>query len=299
MNSIINDLLKKGVVKGSSTLLSEIEIKELEGLIFKSKQENSAEGEVFKNIVGINERIDELLEKILTNTEVQNTLLKVLGKNYLLRHVSARYNKSDDKGLPMHQDSVGEVGLTVLVNNQEKGSTFFFPGTQLIPSNINLAQKVSWGSIKLINLMKYFSIRASGNAGCYYYFLNRTWHGRLPGISNETNLSLFFAFFPVSAKRKKLINDDFEYNSKIKGKLITQPNLRKNLSRQNYNHAIENFINTNDNNSLSMRVNNFDIIFKNIFYFTYVILKLIILEIIFFPISVKRYLKLLLAKFTF
>ncbi len=292
MCSIINNLLKKGVVKGNSTLLSELEIKELESLILKSKEEHSAKEEVFKNIVGINNRIDELLEKILSNTEIQNTLFKVLGRNHLLRHISVRYNEPDDKGLAMHQDSQGEVSLTVLVNNQENGSTFFFPGTQLIPTNGHLAQKVAWGSIKLINLMKYFSIRAKGNAGSYYYFLNRTWHGRLPGTNNKTYLSLFFAFFPVAAKRKDLINEDLTYNSKIRGKLINQPNLKKSLSRLNYNHAVENHINNKDNYSLSMRVNSYKMIFKNIFYFNFVILKLFIFEIIFFPIRIKRYLKL-------
>ena len=141
-------------------------------------------------------------------------------------------------------------------------------------------------------MSSYFSIIAKGNAGSYYYFLNRTWHGRLPGTNNKTYLSLFFAFFPVAAKRKDLINEDLEYNSKIRGKLINQPNLKKSLSRLNYNNAVENHINNKDNYSLSMRVNSYKMIFKNIFYFNFVILKLFIFEIIFFPIRIKRYLKL-------
>ncbi len=292
MSSIINNLLKRGISKGNSQLLNEIEIIELESLIIKCKNHYFKKGEDFNNIVGIDKRIDEFLEKILSNQEIQNTLLKILGENYLLRHVSVRYSEPDDKGLPMHQDSSGEVSLTVLLNDQEKGSTFFFPGTQLIPFNNHLAQKVSWGSIKLINLTKYFLLTAKGNAGSYYYFLNRTWHGRLPGKSNRTKISIFFAFFPVSAKRRDLVKDDLEYNLKLKGKSIIQPNLKKILSRHNYNIAVENFENKQDKNSLSMMVNSNKIIFKNIFFFSYIIFKLILLEIIFFPIKIKRLLKL-------
>ncbi len=292
MSSVITNIMKKGIAKGNSNLLSEIELVELERLILKNKNIYLKKDEVFKNIVGIDHRIDQLIEKILNNLEIKNTLSKLLGENYLLRHISVRSNEPNDTGLPMHQDSHGELSFTVLLNNQQKGSTFFFPGSQLFPTNRNLAQNVSWGSIKLINLTKYFLFTARGNAGSYYYFLNRTWHGRLPGESKNTNLSLFFAFFPVSAKRKDLITEDLEYNSKIENKLITQPTLKKMISRQNYKLAIENYENNKENLSLSMRVNNFKNIFKNIFYFAYLSIKILFLEIIFFPIKLKRILKL-------
>ena len=291
MSSVTANILRKGIAKGNSNLLSEIELSELESLILKNINSSSKKDEVFKNIVGIDRRIDQLIEKILNNLEIKKTLGKLLGEDYLLRHISVRYNEPNDKGLPMHQDSFGELSLTVLLNNQQKGSTFFFPGSQLLPTNRNLAQKVSWGSIKLINLTKYFLFTADGDAGSYYYFLNRTWHGRLPGKSNKTNISLFFAFFPVSAQRKDLISDDLEYNLKIENKLIMQPTLKKILSRQNYKIAIENY-QKNKEHSLSMKVNNLKNIFKNIFYFMSLIIKLLFLEIIFSPISIKRFLKL-------
>ena len=292
MHSILKNLLKKGVVKGNSQILSEIELKELESLINKNCKDSLKQLGVFNNIVGIDKRIDELLEKIISNQEIKDILLKLLGKNYLLRHVSARYNKPDDKGLAMHQDSLGEVSMTILVNNQTEGSTFFFPGSQLIPSNKNLAEKVSWNSLKLIILLKFFLIAASGKAGSYYYFFNRTWHGRLPGKKNNTNLSLFFAFFPVSANRKYLITDDYEYNSKFELDLIERPNLKKILSRKNYNFALENFKKVKNADSLSKKINKINIILKNVFYFIFVILKLFFLEIVFFPIKIKTFLKL-------
>ena len=81
MDRLVKNLLKKGIVKGRSELLSNIEVKELENLILKSKDEHLKKGEVFQNIIGVNKRIDELLEKILINPEIQNTLLKILDKN--------------------------------------------------------------------------------------------------------------------------------------------------------------------------------------------------------------------------
>lgn len=289
MHVILKNLLKKGVAKGNSQILSEIELKELESLINKSSKDELG---VFHNIIGINKRIDELLEKIITNLEIKEILLKLLGKNYLLRHVSVRHNAPDDKGLAMHQDSIGEVSLTILLNNQKQGSTFFFPGSQLIPSEKHLAKIVSWNSLKFINIFKSLMFTASGMAGTYYYFLNRTWHGRLPGNSNSTNVSLFFAFFPVSAQRKDLVTNDEEYNSKINLELINSPYLKQILSRKLYKLAIENYKNSNEISSLSTKVNGYKNILNNIPYFTILILKLLLLEIIFSPVRIRRFLKL-------
>ena len=126
MSSVTANILRKGIAKGNSNLLSEIELSELESLILKNINSSSKKDEVFKNIVGIDRRIDQLIEKILNNLEIKKTLGKLLGEDYLLRHISVRYNEPNDKGLPMHQDSFGELSLTVLLNNQQKGSTFFF-----------------------------------------------------------------------------------------------------------------------------------------------------------------------------
>tara|TARA_B110000259_G_scaffold180728_1_gene221823 strand:+ start:832 stop:1713 length:882 start_codon:yes stop_codon:yes gene_type:complete len=291
MNSIVKNLLKKGVVKGESKILSNEEVKELEDLIIKSKDKHRKKGEVSQNIIGIDKKIDELLEKILTNPEVQNTLEKVLGENFLLRQIFARYNEPDDQGLTLHQDSLGEAGLMVLINNQPDGSTVFFPGSQLIPSEKHLAHKISWCSLKLMNIAKHFLMPAVGDAGDYYYFLHRTWHGRKPGNSNNTKISLFFDTFPVSAKRKDFLYES-EYNSMINWELVTQPNLKKMISRQNYNSAVEIFEKSSvETHSLSMKVNKYNQIYKNKFYFMYIISKVIILEILFIPIRIIRFFK--------
>tara|TARA_B100001121_G_C18649219_1_gene603213 strand:- start:344 stop:1240 length:897 start_codon:yes stop_codon:yes gene_type:complete len=292
MNSIIKNLMKKGIVKGKSQLLTDSEIKELEKLILKNKDKHpKKEGKVSQNIIGIDQRIDELLEKIITNPEVHDTLEKVLGKNFLIRQIIARFNEPTDKGLTLHQDAPGETSLLVLVNNQPEGSTVFFPGSQLIPSEKHTAAKVSWNSLKLIKITKYFLMSAIGNAGNYYYFLHRTWHCRTPGKNDGTNISLFFNMFPVSAKRKEFVHES-AYNSMINWEFVKQPHLKKMISRKNYQSAIDAFEKDADKTySLSMKTNTYNQISKNKLYFTFMILKILLLETIFFPITVKRYIK--------
>lgn len=294
MEPIIKNLMKKGIVKGKSELLSKTEMEELEFLIMEYKEKYIKEGEVFQSIIGIDKRIDQLIEKILSNREVQSTLSKVMGENYLLWGPTIRFNLPNDKGLEMHQDGIGETGLMILVNDQLDGSTVFLPGSQLIPSKKLLANKVAWNSLKLMNIMKYFLMPARGNAGDYYYWFYRTWHGRTPGNSNKTKISIFFPFFPVDSKR----TDKSEENLKdIDLESITQPTLKKMLSGKNYNSAVEIFEKkNNEENSLSMRASSFDQILKNKVYFIYTILKIFFLEILFFPITIKRFLSSLTKK---
>ena len=162
----------------------------------------------------------------------------------------------------------------------------------MVPSTKHTAEKVSWNSLKLIKITSHFLMKAGGYAGNYYYFLNRTWHGRLPGKSAKTKLSLFFDFFPVSAKRKDLFKGEYIHESKIKWESVKQPSLNKMISKRNYKSAVENFEKTSDTDySPSMKVSSSDIIIKYKFYFIYVILKLIIMKILFFPVNVKRFFK--------
>ena len=67
MCSIVKSIMKKGVIKGKSKLLSCAEINELESLISNNLDSESKRKGIFENIIGINKRIDELIEKILTS----------------------------------------------------------------------------------------------------------------------------------------------------------------------------------------------------------------------------------------
>ena len=93
-------------------------------------------------------------------------------------------------------------------------------------------------------------MKANGSAGNYYYFLNRTWHGRFPGKSSETKLSLFFDFFPVSAKRKDLSEGEYIHESKVRWESVSHPNLHEIISKRNYSSAVATFEKTSEDYSL-------------------------------------------------
>ena len=220
INQIVNTFKKKGIAKGKAEILSFDEIKKLQELILDKKNEYLEKNEVYHNIIGIDKNIDKLIEKVLTNLEIKPTLEKILGKDYLLRLCSVRYNEPNDKGLALHQDSIGEIGLMILLNDQPDGSTVFFPGSQLIPSNKHLASKVSWNSLKLSKISKFFLFAGKGKAGDYFYIHKRTWHGRKPGLSKKTKMTIFISFYPVSAKRSNLCIFDPKFN-KVRDKYST------------------------------------------------------------------------------
>ena len=78
----------------------------------------------------------------------------------------------------------------------------------------------------------------------------------------------------------------------IDWEFVTQPNLKKMISRNRYRNNVEIFEKTNDTKySLSMKASKYEQIFKNNLYFIYVILKVALLEILFFPITIKRLFK--------
>ena len=59
MDTLVNNLLKKGIVKGKSEILFNNEIKDLEKLISECKDEHLKKGEVVQNIVGIPQHLKE------------------------------------------------------------------------------------------------------------------------------------------------------------------------------------------------------------------------------------------------
>jgi len=293
INQIVNTFKKKGIAKGKAEILSIDEIQKLQELILNKKSKYLEKNEVYHNIIGIDKNIDKLIEKVLTNLEIKTALEKILGKDYLLRLCSVRYNEPNDRGLELHQDSIGEIGLMILLNDQPDGSTVFFPGSQLIPTDKHLASKVSWNSLKLFNISKFFLFAGKGKAGDYFYIHKRTWHGRKPGLSKKTKMTIFISFYPVSAKRSNLCFVDPKFD-KVKDKYsaVLEPNLKKIISRENHYSAIKTFNKEiNSNNALSMRLNTFDNLISHWFYLIWVILKVLLLEILFFPIFLKRFFK--------
>ncbi len=321
MTEVVKKLMKRGFSKGKSKILNDNELKELREFLLKyredfnqkyrenrnsniqieKKTDSNEIGKVNKSnvkpvmmdIAGVDSRVDQILEKILSNDGVQNTLKEILGENYLLWRPQARFTEPDDKGLEIHQDAVGETGLLFLVDDQSDGTTIILPGSHLIPSKKQLANRVSWNSIRLLKFIKYFFSPVRGEAGEHFFWFYRAWHGRVPG-TQKTKITLFFPFFPIHAKRI----DMAEENEKLLDwKNINQSNLKKSMSKDRYISSVSKLNDTNiKNNSntylpLCMQINSLRQIISGINHFSFAILKVTFLELVFFPIHLLRFLR--------
>ena len=86
-----------------------------------------------------------------------------------------RIAKNNDRGLEIHQDSIGEMGVAFLVNDQNEAATFFFfflDSSHLLPFDGHVANSnfISWNSLKLLNIIKYFLTPAKGKSGEIFIF---------------------------------------------------------------------------------------------------------------------------------
>ncbi len=199
MKEKIKLLKKNGFLNiGNNILkLSEIiELKNLSNQIFeKFKHNNSNNGkhpdyilastgvEGVMRITQHDSRIHDLINIIFTNKELNDCLINLLGNNYKIWQINFRKSAPGDSGLDLHQDSKGELGLSIILDDNPNGdgSTIFIPGTHLLKNrmvNLNVSAPK--------NFFKYFMFlfkKLKGKKGDIALFFNRTWHGR---ASNNT-----------------------------------------------------------------------------------------------------------------
>lgn len=200
MKTKINTLKINGFVNlGNNILeLSEIiELKNLTNLIFNNlKHDNlnkikhpdyisSSTGvEGVMRITQHDSRIHFLINKIFSNKELHDMLINLLGINFKIWQINFRKSAPGDSGLDLHQDSKGELGLCLILDDNPNGdgSTIFIPGTHLFKKRM-IDLKVSAPK----NFFKYVMFlfkKLKGKKGDIAVFFNRTWHGR---ASNKTN----------------------------------------------------------------------------------------------------------------
>jgi putative 2OG-Fe(II) oxygenase len=282
--TIEKNLKLKGFSKGSSQVLTSEEINELNQIILENFRKDDSDQTIF-DLLGKNKRIDEIFERIINNNEIQEVLKLTCGNNFMLWRPRLRIAKNNDRALEIHQDSIGEMGVCFLVNDQPNAATFFLDSSHLLPYKGHLTKTnwISWNSIKLLNIVKHILTPASGKAGDVYYLFHRTWHARAP-ILKSNSITIFISFFPPEAKRVDCADQNVEFCSNV-----TQPTLKKLLSKDRYLENIKNL--QKDSVPLIMKIDKIDMIFKGFFHFTIFISKLLILELIFFPVRFKRIIK--------
>ncbi len=215
MNRTIKDLKKNGFVNAGRLVLSDIEVNELANLsrnVFDSVRDVSCLGhkhpEYISPVTGaegvmrlpqLNSRIAEILDKVLSDNEVQTLLNDVLGYDYKIWQINFRRSTAGDKGLYLHQDSFGETNLCIMLgdNLSGNGATLFLPGSHLLSTRMK-----KWKIEAPPSLLRYLDplfTKLRGKAGDISFFFNRTWHGR---SHNSTHLAfdvILMSFFPGGA----------------------------------------------------------------------------------------------------
>ena len=280
MNNILKKLQKFGFAKGNHKILNNEELKTLKTNIEQISKQQDLKKNPFVEICGHNQELDRIIEKILSDNTVQETLKSLLGEDYILwGGGSVRVSVPNDKGLILHQDAPGETGLIFLVNDQPKSSTVVLSGSHFFS---RISQKLSWNSPKIFYYLRNILSPLSGKAGEFYFWFYKTWHGRLPNKTSENYISIFFPFFPKGTDRVQMLK---ECNEERVDK-VSSNYIKKLLN----NHQLSKEIGPNKDLEC-MKIENF--YFKNIFQISFIIcfLKIVIFEILFFPIRVLRILR--------
>lgn len=304
LNSFIQALALNGYAKGADELLKTDELLKLNSIIADLKNDQIKENSFLssdkeKNLLpflGKNKELDEIISKILANKKIKKIIESVVGKNYILKFPPVvRFSDEKDKGMYFHQDSAGETSFTFLLTDQKKGTTALIPGSHLLlPMKLKGVEFSSWVSPKLQMLTKYFYTPLSGLAGNYYFWFNRCFHGRLRSSTKQA--SLMFSFLPVGHPKNIEILDNLE--DKIKNDinfnkidslylidLLSTTKFRKNAELFNNLPSIEKEI------PICLGYNSFSRFALNSISFFSALIKVLTLELIFFPVYFFRILK--------
>ena len=147
---------------------------------------------VLSNLSGLSQTFDIFLEKLVTHPVLRPLLDSILGSDYKIWETSIRRSQISDGGLALHQDSVGEFGLSILLSDiaDMNGTTVFLKGSHRFPMlsrQSGLDQFNPW-------LVRHFLTPASGKAGDTYLFFKNVWHGRIACQIAEPKDAILMSF---------------------------------------------------------------------------------------------------------
>ncbi len=147
---------------------------------------------VLSNLSGLSQNFDTFLEKLLTNTVLRPLLDSILGSDYKIWETSIRRSQISDGGLALHQDSVGEFGLSILLSDiaDMNGTTVFLKGSHRFPM---LSRQSGLDQFNP-RLVRHFLTPASGEAGDTYLFFKNVWHGRIACQIAEPKDAILMSF---------------------------------------------------------------------------------------------------------
>ncbi|EKT85635.1 putative 2OG-Fe(II) oxygenase [Leptospira santarosai] len=282
---IINRIKIDGYSVGRSRILTENKHRELEQIIdclFEDSsigKDYSSNAPVVLTLAGVDARLDLLLEEILTHEAIVNILNEVVGKDYKIWELSARYSLPGDSGLGLHQDAWGQVNLAFAINDQQniEGTTSFFRGTHLLP---RWAKYISWARPDIANL---FTSPLTLAGSDYAFFINKTWHSRRKNRGTEIKKVLLFGFYPNGARYRPLYKDYIRKINPSCQELIRGLNVEEGV--RNIDSGWVQVVSRRNPNSIPYSAwieNNLVLNWRT----TFVYLKLFLIEIIFRPLQI-------------
>lgn len=152
--------------------------------------------EVLSNPLGISDVFDSSLERFFSHPDTRKKLASLLGRKYKIWECSIRRAKKADSGLYFHQDSKGEVGLSIFLTDQPDfgGTTAVVPGSHrwpFNPSEIGIANTLRRPLFRpLLRPIK-------GKKGESFFFFKKTWHGRVENSKETEGIAIMIGLFPV------------------------------------------------------------------------------------------------------
>jgi putative 2OG-Fe(II) oxygenase len=156
---------------------------------------------MLSNIAGRDSRLDLILENIMTNKYVKESLAAILGEGYKAWELSARRSNAIDHGLRLHEDAIGEFGISVLLNDQFDA----YGATSLVPKSHRSKVGCREAGVEDYlrpSFMKQFCRPVTGSAGDVFFFFKKTWHGRIQSTRPAYSDCLLFGLFPAGYRFK-------------------------------------------------------------------------------------------------
>ena len=129
---------------------------------------------ISRNFLGVDKKLDILFSKLLSNANIKNYLIKILGDDYKLNTCALRSGDKNSNYLGLHTDNNYQFTLSVLCNkvNSRDYTTLFLPGSHKFAHSFK-------SSIEKIN-PNFFNLMLKpsfGESGDIISFFNKTIHG--------------------------------------------------------------------------------------------------------------------------
>lgn len=147
------------------------------------------------DILGEDPELDRLMDKIFSNSKVQDLLEFLHGTSYKITQVNIRKVVRGDSGLNYHQDTEGETGIGIFLDDRpdNEGTTVFIPNSHWWPFTIR--ELLFYPRIFIPLIPKKWVKGTTGKAGDMYFFINRVWHGRPALKKAESSTAILISVF--------------------------------------------------------------------------------------------------------